>query len=317
MIMRTHQSTSFAVISVTCLLVVAALLLASSTSHADGFIRPLPPPTPEMRLYTGPRQLYLLLQTESVIVELSFTAEQRAKLAEAHKRWVPRFRAFPDTGSQAEQDAWHLDFERNFDEFSLAIEQILSPPQKTRLDGITLQLFLPYLFHAGCGLDLDERLALTPQQRRRVYRYHRDHVTGVCEMYGRGDAADRASYDGYRAEERTWRAALLAELTAEQQAELKSLGGKQVSLGRLQEQLWTACLAEARSRGASAQDPRPELFYRLPSTGRRLGWTSEQLAEIRAFHEELSGPTAPTAVMPTTMPAQELRPTARPSPAGR
>lgn len=249
-------SKSKIVVALAC--VVAAWLgRAASAAGAEG--EPVALPKPEMRLQVGPSPLLHLFATEIVRSELALTSEQQRQLDALHLIMAKRKGTFPTQGTPEEKHAFNLTIEKLGDEQFVGIERILLPAQKARLDEITLQLYLPYTFYAGSSLELDDYLGLSEPQRKRTYRYAFDHVSTVSAMYDRGDQQDRWSWDEHRAQEREWTSKLLAELTEEQRARLKALGGKEVRLEALQEQLWQACIARALASGGLVQDPKPEL----------------------------------------------------------
>lgn len=283
--------------------VTAAAWLGRSTNAVGNDGIPVALAKPEMRLQVGPSSLLHLFATEIVRSELALTSEQQRQLDALHLIMAKRKGTFPTQGTPEEKHAFNLTIEKLSDEQFVGIERILLPAQKARLDEITLQLYLPYTFYAGLSLELDDYLGLSEQQRKRTYRYAFDNVSTVSAMYARGDRSDRLSWDEHRAEEREWSSKLLAELTEEQRARLKSLGGKEIRLEALQEQLWNAGIARALATGRLVQDPKPELWKRNPTTGARRGYTNDELQERMSVHEGEPGmPVRPATAMPRKLP---------------
>lgn len=292
-------SKSKVVVALAC--VVVAAWLGRAASAADLERAPAAAANPEMRLLVGPCSLLLLFETEIVRGELAFTPEQRAKFDEWQHRWRTWNPPFPTNDGAGEQRAWFAAREQLYDETFAAIERILVPAQKTRLDEITLQLYLPYALHAGCALDLDEHLGLGDPQRQRIYRYAEENIRPSVMRYELGNWIERQEWDRFRTNEGLWTPALLAELTAEQRARLKTSAGTEVSLSQLQEQLWKVCIAEATARGRLVQEPSPELTKRHPTSGQRLMPTSAQVMERISVNNARPGgpqPVGPPRVAP-------------------
>lgn len=292
-----RRSATSSIILSACL--ITAALIGRSAAAADAARKPIAA-KPQMRLFVGPRQLSTLLQTEIVQTELTLKPEQLRKLAEVRLRWLAW--SAPQLGKDPTNEAlfaFHRELDAKQEEHFVGIERVLTPAQHGRLDEITLQLYLPYTFYAGLGLELDDHLRLTTLQRKRTYRYAQDHCNLVCAMYDGRDRFDREDWDRHRAEERVWRAALLAELTPEQRTELKALCGREVRLERLQEQIWTACIAEALATNELVQDPKPELYHRDPTTGKARGHTDEQEAEMETLLEDEAAERAEAEARPS------------------
>jgi hypothetical protein len=255
-----------------------ALVIGRAASAADDVDVPAP------RAVAGPDRIMELLQTPIVRNEMAFTEKQQQAIDALDARRLERYKTKLNwEAPEAEKVAFYTGHHAFQDETFLAIETLLTPAQKKRLDELIFQAYFPYTFCWWHEFRMPEFLEFSEQQKADLKRICDASLDSSCPLYSTGEPRERDIWRRKRKAERIAAAKILAPLTAGQIQRLKQREGEQIALAELQDQLWSVFVREIRVTGGWRQDPRPETKPRDLATGRTI------------FSDPSASPAAPPA----------------------